>query len=40
MRDDGLPGEERTPLTFWLLVAAAAFYLAVRAVQMVAWLFR
>lgn len=32
------PEQERTPITFWLLVAAAAFYLIVRVVQMVGWL--
>lgn len=31
------PTEERAPLMFWVVIAAAAFYLVLRFLQGIAW---
>jgi hypothetical protein len=35
--DEGRPEEERPSPLFWIVVAAAAFYLGVRLIQGVVW---
>ena len=38
MTEEHHRSQERTPISFWVLVGAASLYLAMRVVQGVAWL--